>query len=183
MQVGVFIDEIAAVSSQGLEFEVEFGPDRLEESEAELGGAEDGGDVGVVGFVVGIGRLSELARSVRVHEPGFELGELASALEVAVVGAGHFDCDDEIANVVLLALRANASDGMLELGSGVFDHGGRQKDLAVEIEEGELGAELGDIDADDAEVFGPDGLNAGRERTMRLGDAIGFAGTTHEKTP
>jgi hypothetical protein len=48
------------------------------------------------------------------------------------------------------------------------EKGGRQEDLAVEVDEHPLGASLGAVDGDDAEVLGADVLNA------RVDDAAGL---------
>src|SRR3954470_4532140 len=94
LQVGVLVDEIAAMPSQELQLLIEIGPGGKEQAEAELGGAEDGGDVDIIGLVARIDGLTELPGGVGMDEPGFEVGLLASALEVPMVSAGHFDGDD-----------------------------------------------------------------------------------------
>src|SRR5438477_69254 len=61
-------------------------------------------------------------------------------------------------------------DGGVEVGSGVGDGSGRDEDAAVEVGEEELGAGLGAVEADDAEVFGSDLLDAWMEHTTGLAD-------------
>jgi hypothetical protein len=46
----------------------------------------------------------------------------------------------------------------------------RDADAAVEVGEEELGARLGAVDADDAEVFGPDLLDAWMQHAARLAE-------------
>ena len=48
----------------------------------------------------------------------------------------------------------------LEARPGVLDDGGGYEDAAVEVGEHPLGAGLGAVDGDDAEVLRPDGLDA-----------------------
>ena len=52
----------------------------------------------------------------------------------------------------------------------MVDGGGRDEDVAVEVGEHQLGARLGTVDADDAEVLGTDVLDAWVEHAARLGD-------------
>ena len=47
---------------------------RLDQAEAVDGGALDGGEVGVVGLVAGIGRESELLGGQGMDDPGLEAG-------------------------------------------------------------------------------------------------------------
>ena len=51
------------------------------------------------------------------------------------------------------------------------DGGGRDEDAAVEVGEQQLGACLGAVEADDAEVFGSDLLDARVEHAAGLADA------------
>ena len=65
---------------------------------------------------------------------------------------------------------ADLGDGGVEVGAVVGDRGGRDEDAAVEVGEQELGACLGAVDADDAEVFGTDLLDARMKDAARLAD-------------
>ena len=67
-------------------------------------------------------------------------------------------------------------DGGVEVGAVVGDGGGRDEDVAIEVGEQELGACLGAVEADDAEVFGPDLLDARVEGAAGLLDDVGGAG-------
>jgi len=77
-----------------------------------------------------------------------------------------------------------------EAGLGVLHLGGVDSDAAVEVGEHPLGPGLGTIDADDAEMLRPDGLDSGSDHPARLVDGLGrgrgasFPGlesTSHEK--
>jgi hypothetical protein len=68
---------------------------------------------------------------------------------------------------------ADLNDGGVEVGSVVSDGGGRDEDTAVEVGEKQLGAGLGAVEAEDAEVFGSDELNAWMEYATRFADAGG----------
>jgi hypothetical protein len=50
------VDQIAAVAAQHLERRIELGPNGLEQAEALGDGADNGGQIGVVGLVARIGR-------------------------------------------------------------------------------------------------------------------------------
>ena len=77
----------------------------LQQAEAVDGGAVDGGEVGVVGFVAGIGGLAKLFGGVGVKDADLEsrLGE--GALDRAVVASRPLDDDDQS----LMPCRAMAS--------------------------------------------------------------------------
>jgi hypothetical protein len=74
-QDAAFTYQVAALSAELLKFEVVVGPGRLEQAETVDCGAEDSGQVGVVGFVFGIGRLAELFGRKGVYEPSRHLAE------------------------------------------------------------------------------------------------------------
>jgi hypothetical protein len=61
-------------------------------------------------------------------------------------------------------------DGGVQLGSVVGNGSGRDEDAAIEIGEEELGACFGAVEADDAEVFGANQLDAGVEDAAGLAD-------------
>ena len=74
-------DEVAAVAGQELELGVERVGLVLEEAEAVDGGAMDGGEVGVVGLVAGIGGLSELLGGEGMDDPDLEPGVSEGGLD------------------------------------------------------------------------------------------------------
>jgi hypothetical protein len=172
----VFIDQVAPVPAEELQGQVLLGPGGLEQAEAVGAGTEDGGEVGVVGLVVGVGGLAVLLGGEGVDQPRLEAGGAEGTLDGAVVLAGELDEDDEVAQVVLLLGAAEAIDGGLEVAAGVGQGGGLEQDVAVEVGEQPLGAGLGAVDGDDAEVLGPDLLDAGDQLAARLLELEGFAG-------
>ena len=84
-----------------------------------------------------------------------EAGGGEGALDEAVIAAGAFDGDEAVAELMVGEGLADVGDGGVEVGSVVGDGGGRDEDAAVEVGEEELGAGLGAVEAEDAEVFGP----------------------------
>jgi hypothetical protein len=128
----------------------------------------EGGQVGSVGLVTGIGRLAELFSGKGRDDPGLEAGGGEGALDEAMLAASAFDGDDQVAEVVRLEGLAELSDGGGEGGAVVLDDGRRDEDLAVEVGKHPLGAGLGTVDGDDAEVLGPDLLNARMDGARRF---------------
>src|ERR1700752_5355112 len=59
-QYAGFAHQVAALSAELLQFQVDVRPAWLEQAETIDGSAEYSGQVGFVGFVVGVGRLAEL---------------------------------------------------------------------------------------------------------------------------
>src|SRR5205085_1531773 len=84
----------------------------------------------------------------------------AGALHGSVVAARAFHRHQEIVEGVLLAGVPDLCHGRLQRGAVMLDDRGRYADVAVEVAEHPLGAGLGTIDADDAEVLGSDLLDA-----------------------
>src|SRR5260370_15415068 len=68
LEYSVLVDQVAAVAAEELDGEVVVGPGRFGEAEALGGGAEDGGQVGVVGFVAGVGGLAILLGGAGMDE-------------------------------------------------------------------------------------------------------------------
>src|SRR5260370_587536 len=93
---------------------------------------------------------------------------VSPASRAAVITAGAFDSDQAIAKLVLREGVPDLSDAGIEVGSRVSDHRGRNDESAVEVGEEKLGACLGAVEADDAEVFGSDLLDAGMEHAAGL---------------
>jgi ligand-binding sensor domain-containing protein len=60
LERGVLLDEVAAMAAKQLQGSIELGPSRFDQAEAVGGGAEDGGEVGVVSLVAGVGGLPEI---------------------------------------------------------------------------------------------------------------------------
>lgn len=68
------IDQVAAMSRQQLEVDVDEIGVVLQQAEAVDGGAVNGGEIGVVGFVAGVRRLSELLGGKGVDQADLKAG-------------------------------------------------------------------------------------------------------------
>src|SRR5450759_2351491 len=101
-----------------------------------------------------------------------EAGGGEGALDEAVITAGAFDGDEAVKDVMFGEGVTHLGDGGVEGGPVVFNGGGRNQDAAVEVGEQHLGANLGAVEAEDAEVFGSDLLDAGMKQPARLGDVV-----------
>ena len=160
LQDGVLVDQVAAMAAEQLDGEVVIGPGRFEQAEAVGGGPPDGGQVGVVGLVAGVGGLTVLLGREGMDQARFEVGLAEGVLHRAMVFAGAFDGDDEVGQLVLAHGLADAVDGGLEV-AAVVGHGRRFKQCpAVEVGEEVAGAGFGAVDGDDAEVFRSHSLDA-----------------------
>src|SRR5712692_852494 len=171
-QQGGLVDEVAAVAVEG---DIVVRPGGFDQAEAVGAGAEDGGEVGVIGLVVGVGRLAILLGGVGVDEAGVEAGLAEGALDGPMVFTGAFDEDDGVAEVVLLLGVADAFDGGLQVAAGVGQGGGFQERAAVEVAEQVAGGCVGTIDGEDAEVLGPDGPDPGAQLAGGLLQVTGLA--------
>src|SRR5262249_51851615 len=86
----------------------------------------------------------------------------------AMVAAGALDSDQAVAEFVDGKCLPNLGDGGVEVGAVVGEGGRRDEDAPIEVGEEELGAGLGTVEADDAEVGRADLLDAGMEHAARL---------------
>jgi hypothetical protein len=136
-------------------------------------GAMDGRQVGVVGLVAGVGGLAELLGGQGVDQAGLELRGVAGPLDGEVVSPGPLDGDDEVGDTGPGEGLADRPDHGLEARPGMLDDGRGYDDAAVEVGEHPLGAGLGAVDGDDAEVLRPDGLDPGVDRAEGLVDDLG----------
>src|ERR1700741_3194014 len=125
---------------------------------------------GGVGLDVGTGGLAELLSGIGMHEPNFEAALGEGVLDGMVIASGAFYGDEDVGDAVLSHGRADLDDGEVQLDAVVGDLGGRHEDLAIEVGQHPFGPRLGAIDADDAEVFGPDLLHARMNDAARLLD-------------
>jgi hypothetical protein len=181
---GAFANEIAALANEQQQGGPGFIACGFEQSTAGDGGAMDGAEVGVVGLVARIDRLAVLLGNEGMENACLEAGGGEGALHQAVIASGAFDGDEAIAELMLGEGMSDLGHGVVEFGSVVGDRGGRDEDAAIEIGEEELGAEFGTVEADDAEVFGSDVLDARMEQSAGFGDRVvktvcarAFAGT------
>src|SRR5690242_14321538 len=90
--------------------------------------------------------------------------------------AGLLDGDDRVAEVLLGDGAPEVGDGGVESRAGVLDGGQGDEDAAVEVGEQPVGAGLGRVDGDDAEVFGPDGLDPRGEQAVGLAEVLAAVG-------
>jgi hypothetical protein len=144
----------------------------LEQGAAGDGGAVDGGQVGVIGLVARIDGLAVLLGDEGVKDTRLEAGGGEGALHEAVVAPRAFDGGQAVPELVAREGVPDFGDGGIERGAVVGDLGGRDQDAAVEVGEEELGADLGAVEAGDAEVFGPSQLDARVQHAAGLADTL-----------
>src|SRR5262249_16706441 len=126
-------------------------------------------------FVARINGLAVLFGDEGMEDAGLEAGSGKGPLHEAVVTTGPFDGDEAVAELVGRKSLPDLGYGGIEVGTLVGDGPGRDEDATVEVSKEELGACLGAVEADDAEVFGSDALDAGVEHTAGFTDAGGNA--------
>src|SRR5579864_6249743 len=115
----------------------------------------DSGEVGVIGLDARIGRLAKLLGRERMDEADFVAVGREELLRHLMITTGPLDGDNEVAQIVLVAGRLELGTGGIEFRSIMFDRRGWDEDLTVEVTQHPLEAGFGTVDADDAEVFGP----------------------------
>jgi hypothetical protein len=167
---GAYADQITALADEQLQD----GPGLVAvgflQSAAGDGGAVDGGQIGVIGFVAGIDTLAVLLGDKGMENTGLEAGAGEGTLDEAVIATSAFDGDEAVVELVLGKGLANLSDGVGEGEPVVLDVGRWDEHPAVEIGEEKLGTHLGAVEAEDAEMIGADSLHARVELPARLGD-------------
>ncbi len=89
-------NEAAPVPGQELEANEDGIGLMLEQAKAVDGGAVDGGEVGIIGFVAGIGGLSILFRGEGVNDADLEARRGESALNRSVIAARAARRDDDV---------------------------------------------------------------------------------------
>jgi hypothetical protein len=99
------------------------------------GSAKDGGDVGVIGFVVGVGGLAVLFGGQGMDEARLEAGLAEGVLDGSMIFAGAFDGDNEVTEVVKLASLADTVEGGLEVAALVVQGVRWEQGVAVEVGE------------------------------------------------
>ena len=107
-------DEVPAVAGQKLDLVVGRVVGRLGEPEAVDGGAVDGGDVGVVGLVAGVGGLAELLGGERMDDADLEAGGGEGVADDVMIPSGALDDDDQIDDPMLDRGSPNLLRGGLE---------------------------------------------------------------------
>ncbi len=170
-------DQIAAVADQQLQRGPSLVARGFQERATGDGSPMDGREVLVVGLVARINRLAVLLGGEGMKDAGLETRCRKGALHEAVIAARAFDGDDTIAKLVLLERLADLGDGGLERRSGMIDHRRRDQQTAIEVAEQKLGACFAAVKADDAEVLGPNLLDARMQDAARFTDRSGNAPT------
>ena len=160
--------QVAAVPGQQLELGVDRVGFGLRQAEAVDGGAVDGGEVGVVGLVAGVGGESILLGGEGMDDADLEARPAEAALDRPVIAAGALDDHDHVLDAVPGHGVTDGRHGGVEAGPVVLDGGRLEQDTAVEVGEHHPGAGLGAIDAHQAEVLGTDRLDARVNDTPRL---------------
>jgi hypothetical protein len=171
-ELSAFLDRIATVSNEELKGPVKGIDGGLGQGEAGDGGGVEGDEVGVVGLDAGIAWLSVVFGGVGVNGADVVAGGGEGALGDVVVASGAFDGDDEVGEAAFAGNASECGDGVVEFWSSVFDGGRWDENVAVEISELPLEACLGAINGDDAEVFGPGGLDTGVDDASGFGEDV-----------
>ena len=169
---GALADQVAAVADDELQGGPGLVAGRLEQRTACDGGAVDGVQIGVVGLVARIDGLAILLGDEGVQNARLEASTGEAALDDAVIAAGTLDGDETVAELVRGKGVSNLSDGGVQVRSVMGDVGRRDKDASIEVGEEELGAHLGTVEADDAEVLGTDLLDARVQHAGRLANML-----------
>src|SRR5262249_2158010 len=177
-ECGNLPDEIAAVTNEQLQAGPELIARRFAQGEAVDGGAVNGGQVGIVGLVARIGRLAELLSGEGMDDARLEAGRAEGALDDAVIAARAFDGDKAVAEVVVGKDLTNACHSGVKGIAIVLHDQWRHQDLAKEIAEHPLGAGLGTINADDAEVLRSHLLHARMDDPAGLVQDVGATSPT-----
>lgn len=163
VQDGARIDQVAALAAPQLPGDVGLGPGRFEQAETVAGGAAASGPVGVVGLVAGVGGLARRLDGAGMDQAGLAAGLTEGLLHGPVVRARAFEGDDAVLEVVPLHGLADAVAGGLAVAAVVGQGGRFEQDAAREVGEAVARTGLGTVDGDDAEMLGPDGLDARRQ--------------------
>jgi hypothetical protein len=156
--------EAGQTEKRGPEF-IAFG---FDQGQAIEGGAVEGEQVVVVGFVAGVGDLAELFRSKRVDDADVEASRAEGALDGSVVASGALDDGNEIAELVIAHGLAEVGDGLFKRWARVFESAWAEEEVAEEVGQHPLGIAFVAIEASDAEVGGAGAFDAVVEITMGL---------------
>jgi hypothetical protein len=170
--------EIAAVADEELEFQPRLLLGGLQEGKAGDGGALDGRQVGVIGLIAWVLGLAKLLGGEGMDDACLQACRREGALHDPVVTAGALDGDQEIVHLVPHLRLLELGDGQVQGTAVMGDLGGRHEDIAEEIAKHPLGARLGTIDADNAEMFRPDLLDARVDEAAGLLQDVGATGAS-----
>src|SRR6516165_2611907 len=136
---GAFADQVAPLADEQLQGGPGLVAAGFLEGAAGDGGAVNGAEVGVIGFVAGINGLAILLGDEGMENAGLETGAGEGALDEAVVASGAFDGDDAIEELVVGEGLSDLSDGGVESQTVVRDVGWWDEHAAVEVGQEKLG--------------------------------------------
>ena len=156
-----FLDQIPPVSGPELDLAVDWFPGGIDQPVAITGGLDDSFQVGIVGLLVGMSSVTEVAGDHGVDNPHIKTSGREGPLDRLVITPGALHDHDQILELVGSHGLADLGEGMIERVAAMVQDRGSDQNLAVEVDEHPLGAGLGTIDGDDAEVLGADGPDAG----------------------
>ena len=94
----------------------------------------DGEQIGVIGLVAGIGRLPVLLGGEWMNHTGLEARGGRGPLHRLVIAACAFDSHETVMDGVLGECGAHLSDSRVESGTIVLDDGGRNEDVAMNLD-------------------------------------------------
>ena len=103
--------------------------------------------------------MTKLVTGEGMDQSRFPTGVPEGILHGPMIDACLFDGDENIPELMLLHGLPNARDRSLKVGLNVRKHGGRYEYIAKEVAKDEFGAQFGAVNADDAEMLGPNRLN------------------------
>ena len=160
-------DQITAMADEHLQLLVIRRRGGLHQAEAIGGSSVNAREIGVVGFVAGVRDLAELLGGVRMDEPDFKACLAKGTLHGSMVLASAFDGDDQIAKLVAGLGFADAIDCRVEPTVRLVEFDRFDEGPTIEVSKHHLEPLLGEVDAQDAELFRTDGRT--RSATTPLG--------------
>jgi len=163
-----FADQIPAMPDQQAQTQIGRIERLLDQAEADDGSAVNSAQVIVVGLVLRMLGLAELARSEGVDDAGFESRIAKSALHGTMIVARALDRDEHVAELMLFDRVPQRIDHGPERRPRVFHRRRRHEHSPVKITQHPLRAMLGAVHRDDSEPLGADGLDALVQDAVRL---------------
>ncbi len=177
-----FDNQVAAMTDEQAQLLIVSGQFDFTQTKAVDRGAMNGGQIGVVGFVAGIGDLPELFGRERMHQADFEAGLAKGTLDGPMIVAGAFESDDDLAEAGLVLDGANGVDGGLEASLGLSELGRPDERRGEEIGEHHFETCFRDIDAENAEVLRTHRLHALGQRAVGLLNQNALGGAWRRRT-
>jgi hypothetical protein len=151
-----------------------FVEERFGQSIASDSGAKNGGQIVLVGFVIGVGRLTMVLGGEGMNDADVERSvtkdcALESAFDGQVIVAGAFHGHHNIFELMLVGDLAYLNDGQFEPSAVMLNTGGLDEQLAIEVADQPHGACFGAIETNNAEVLGADLLDTWVQEAEELG--------------